>query len=574
MFFSAILYFLFVQLSLLLPGYVLFQKLKLFKRTPGLQLCMAYVVSLALFAFFAAINYGFNIPPEITRFASYIILAGSLFLFIKDRYYRPLFAHRFPLICLLAVNILSLSFISLSFNAPREIVPDPQPISENNYSVADVKVLNVAQTRANDNYVPYRQAQFFVNRSDPARDSFIGEWGVTFFQRTPLMGAVVAHYFNLLNDKPPIAYIWSANAPDPSHTFLKFQLIAQILNGIFILPAFFILSQLFNRKTAAITCLFLATSQFFVYNSFFSWPKSLVAFFVLTAWLLLLQRSPLYTVLAGIVSGIAYLTHDLTSLYIATSLVYLGFSRRFRDMFLYVVPAMICAAPWMWLTSIRYHKPSSFIYYPFSVNGIPPADKSDVVMRQFFDTSPFTIILIRLKSLLYMLSPYQLIFSEGGQELGRRFWALGLYSIPGALGIGLLIPAYASLIALFKKYWQILILILMPVIFFALVTGWALTEVDSEGAFHFAQAAIVLWSGLAIYWLLKLKWRWLVMVAYCLNALQFGFFLLYSYRFKEELWLRSLSDIACLVLMTAIFAGAGWLIVAVSQGKKFPMLSD
>jgi len=213
--------------------------------------------------------------------------------------------YRFIISCLMAASIFSLLFISLPFNAAKTVVPDPQPMAGRNYSSFNVKVLNVAHTQANDNYVPYRQAQFFINRSDPAKDSFIGEWGVTFFERTPLMGAVTANYFNLLGDRPPIDYTWSAKSSDPDHTYKKFQILAQILNSLLLIPGFFLLNRLFNRKTAYISVLFLIPSAYFLYNSFFTWPKSLVSFFVLTSWLLLLEKRPRLTILAGMVSGIA-----------------------------------------------------------------------------------------------------------------------------------------------------------------------------------------------------------------------------------------------------------------------------
>ncbi len=561
------LYFIFVQVSLLLPGYALVKKSRLFDDSPGVQLCLAYIFSLVVFSFFATLGYAFKVDVSITRYACWAVILSGILLFAKERYYKTLWELRFPLFCLLLMNIFSLMFISLNFNAPYKIIPDPSRQHARNYSVFDVKILNVAQTNANDNYIPYRQAQFFVNRSDPARDSFISEWGVTFFQRTPLMGAVVANYFNLLDDAPPSAYIWSVDAPDPAHTFIKFQIIAQILNGLFVLPAFFILIKLFNRKTALITSLFLVISQFFIYNAFFSWPKSLVAFFILTSWLLLIKRGSANTVLAGAVTGIAYLTHDLTSLYVGTSIVYLLCLRRFRDIGWFLLPCFVIAAPWLWLTSLKYHKTSSFIYYPFSVSGIPPVDQGGAVLHKFLKTSPLTIIYIRFKSLFYLLSPYQL-FSRGGQELSSRFWALGLYSVPGALGLGLLIPAYVSIVTLFKKTWPVAVFILMPVILFVLVTGWSLPEVDSEGALHFAEAAIVIWLGLAVKWLLGTNRQLLILLAYAVNALQFVFFLFYSYLFKEAAWLHSLREVIYLIVLLVILAGCGWLIHTVASGKK------
>jgi hypothetical protein len=112
------------------------------------------------------------------------------------------------------------------------------------------------------------------------------------------------------------------------------------------------------------------------------------------------------------------------------------------------------------------------------------------------------------------------------------------------------------------------------VLLFALVTGWALTDVDSEGAFHFAQAAVVLWSGLAVHWLIKISNWVVVVIAYCLNAAQFIFFMLYSYKFKEEVWLHNIRDIICLSIIVALLVAAGLVLARVSRDKKLALISD
>jgi len=558
-----IVYLLFIHISLLIPGYVVAKQSRLFSKRPGLELCCGYLLTLFFFALLATTGYAFDISLGLLRLVSWLALLGSMAVFVVKQYYYEIWSLRFPLICFMAITVFSAAFMGLTFNSSYSIQPDPQPQANRNYHVLNVKVLNVAQTRANDNYIPYRQAQFMINRSDPAKDSFIGEWGVTFFQRTPLMGAVTATYFNMLHDKVPIDYTWSVQGADPDHTYLKFQVLAQILNALFILPAFFLLTKLFSKKIAAISCLFFISSQFFLYNAFFSWPKSLVAFFILLSWLLLLEKKIRYTIMAAVASGLAYLTHDLAVLYIGASIVLLLLNRRFRESVIFLGVCSIFALPWLLASTVLYHKPSSFILYPISTDGIPQPEQKQMLIHKFFHTSPLRLVFIRLENFVYLMSPYQIFTSEGGQNVSQRFWALGLFSIPGSLGIGLMLPAILGAVKRVKT-GAIWILILFPVILETVVIGWP----KGLGSLHFAEAIVVLLSGLGVAFLVKLKNKLWTLLAYAMNCSQTVLFIGYSYKFNVHAWLTHASDILALLCMAAIIGTAGWLVYRISHDKK------
>ncbi len=561
--FHDILYLLFVQVSLLLPGYVAIRKWGVLTKHPGIELSFGYLITIVFFAALAFADYVLRLSPGVSRLVCWAVLLAAAIEFLRAGYFKHLLKLRFPLICLLLLPILSLAFVGLSFNSKYTYLPDPSSMPNRNYSVQTVKVLNIAQTNADDNYIPYRQAQFFVNRSDPAKDSFISEWGVSFFQRTPLMGAVTANYFNMLHDKPPIDFTWSATAADPDHTYAKFQIISSVLNSLFIVPGFLILVKFFNRKTAIIGCLFMVTSQFFLYNAFFSWPKSLVAFFILLSWLLLLEKKMRYTVLAGVASGAAYLTHDLATLYIGTSVLLLLYNKRFRETFVLGASSLALALPWLVTASLIYSKPSSFIYYPISTQGIPQPQQSKQIIHQFLHTSPLKLLVIRLESLWYLISPYQLFTSEGGQAFFRRLWGLGLFSIPGSLGIGLLVPAF---LGIFKNprdvsFW---ILAITPVMLSVIIIGWP----RGLGAMHFAESVIVLLSGLAVFYLLRLNNRRWLYLAFAANCLQLVFFVTYSYKFVIGVWFTHPADMLRLLVMASIVIFCGWAIYKTASGEK------
>jgi hypothetical protein len=557
-------YFIFVHVSLLIPGYVLARNLKILKNHPCIELPFGYMLSIVLMGLLATAHYALNVPAHATQGLFWLLFFSTLSIFIYQRLYKQIVTHWIPLLALLAISLFSLAFVSLTFSSSYKYIPDPEQRSDRNYNVLSVKVLNLAATSANDNYIPYRQAQFFVNNSDPAKDSFINEWGVGFFQRTPLMGAVVAQYFNSFSDRPPIGYTWSSDSQDRDNTYVKFQIIAQILNSVFILPAFYLLIYFFKRKAAIMAILFIIPSQFFLYNSIFSWPKSLVAFFILLSWLLLTKKGKGYVLLAGVTSGFAYLTHDLAVLYIGASCIFLLSQKRFKDTFIFGAAATIFAIPWIVISSVVYSKPSSFLYYPVSTSGIPQIENRSQIIQTFQRTPLIRLLKIRLESLYYLLSPYQLIYSEGGQTIERRVWALGLYSILGSVGVGLIIPMVFGVVKRIKDI-RLWILILVPVILSVVMIGWP----KGLGSMHFAQVSVIMLTGLAAWWLGRCRSPMWALAAYSASTLQTLFFISYSYNFKVLGMVRNFEDGVQLGVLVGILVACGVALYLVTRQKPY-----
>jgi hypothetical protein len=527
--FELLLYFLFIQATLLIPGFAITNKFKKLFTRESFLLVFSYIIGILVLSIFVIFYYIFGFALEVVRLAIGIYFTLGFYFFFKNKLYKKLLSFRFPLLCLLFITILPTAFASLSYESSYKYIPDPEAFSQRNYDVYNVKILNLAQTQANDNYVPYRQAQFIVNRSDPGNDCFICEWGVHYFQRTPLMGTVTAGYFMLLGDRPPVDYLWSGTSDDPSHTYIKFQLIAHILNGIFIIPAYYLLLFIFNKRTAILSSAFLIISPFFMYNAVFSWPKSLVAFFVLAMWLLLYEHKTRFTVLAGFAGGLAFLTHDLAAFYIVGSVLFLIFKKRFRDTIILSATTAAFALPWLITSSLLYKKPSTFALYPFSLDGLPQPGTQKQVIEKFLNTSPIEIISIRFDTLFYLLSPYDLIYKNANQDMLRRFWATGLYSIPGSLGLWMIVPTLLGAIKKLVKldYW---ILVLTPILLSAAIVGWRGSR--AIASLHFAQAVIVMLTGLAFAYLVKMKFKykiWLIYLVFVLQIFNLGFLIFYSY---------------------------------------------
>lgn len=538
------LYALLIAGALLLPGYALITWLRP-QWSAEEKFAFAYAPSLALYAVLGVIYYVTPLPRwSLSFLLGALITASAVMIFWQRRHSIKL---PWSQLAVWALALLSLIYIALPMVPTSTFMPDPEPVAGRAYDSFNVKVLNVSHTRANDNYIPYRQAQLLVNKLDISTTPFIKEWGVTFFFRTPLMGAVVTFFFAAFDENVPTAYLWALPHDLQGHTYQHFQIIAHLLNALLLLPGFLLLKRFFGGHIGRATLALAVISPFFIYNSFFSWPKSLVAYFVLLSlWVLVKRGSPF---LAGALMGIAYLTHDLAALYLFGSAVYLIIRRRWHNLIIFTTGAGLLASIWYIISHGVYHQSSLFLYYPFSLHDIP-SDPSKVI-SEFFHTSPLVILGIKLDSILFLITPYQLYHLDG-QDLWRQLWATVIFSIPGAVGLGL---APFTLTALFTywRQWQaeIISFLFTPIIACVLVIGWP----SGLGALHFAEPVVLLLMGLGVAFLARLNrfWRFAVLA---LLLIQSGYILLYGFNFAIEGWLSSIRGILLVSIALAIIVWA------------------
>ncbi len=550
-----ILYFIFINITLLIPSYGFIKKSKwLGASNEAVELCGSYSISLILFGLVTLIAYAFKLPISVTHLFGWLYIIIGTILFIQNKYYKNLYRAKNALLGFLILSFMSIMFINLNAIGLNKYIPDPEFKTSSNYNVLNVKVLNLTQTNANDNYIPYRQAQFIVNKLDPGKNSFIDEWGVHFFQRTPLMGGVTAFYFDLYRVKPPIDYLWSNSTSDVNNTYLQFQIIASILNSLLLVSGFYLIKKLFNTKVAFLSTMFLAVSQFFLYNSFYTWPKSLVAFFILFSWYLILEDKFKYTVLAGIVSAAAYFTHDLALMYLVATFLLLLFKKRYRDIFIVFATTFIAALPWVLTSSIIYKKASTFYLYPFSVKDIPQPGKNKEIISQFLKTPVAELIAIRLRSLKYLLTPYSL-YESSTKTVDSRFRSVGIFSIAGAIGFGLIIP---SIVGVFKKIrlFPFAIILLVPIACVVAIFGWSYP--GSIGALHFAQPIVLIAIACGVWWLTTLKNSIWLLVAFLVNVVYTVFFIANSFEFNVGGWVTTSRSTISLFSLAFVLSLASW----------------
>jgi len=538
---SFIIYFVFIHLTLSLPGFVLFNKIKLFK-DPDATLCFSYIFGIILFGFLAIFYFVFGFDLMILRVLSLLFFFVLIYLLIKDKLYRQ-FKFSFAFSVFVLFSLIPLLFVSLPFGQKYNLIPDPTPIQGREYRTFNVKILNLAKTPANDNYVPFRQAQFFVNRMDINKDSFIREWGVNFFYRTPLMGSVVAYYFDLTGEKLPTSYLWASDQKTYDPVYKKFQIISSTLNSLFILSAFILLKKLFNFKTACLSLIFIAFNFYFLYNTFFSWPKLFVAYFILCAWYLLLYDRKI--ILLAISAGLAYFTHDLAILYIMGLIVFLILSKEYNKTVVFGLVTALLISPWYIVSRLIYHQQSLFLYYPFFLHGL--GFDPHLAVKEFFNTPITQITKIKLKYLYYLLTPFYFL-KQHSEGFTKIIFLTTIFTLPGAIGI-LSVPAYVAVFKKLIKYYKIIVsFIVVPILTSAVLVG---NPIGTISALHYLHPVVVLGVGFGIFYLLKFN-RLFLIVGLLINLLIYFLLFLNSYNFDISLWL-SLKPLTVLISLGLIY---------------------
>src|SRR5574339_1070778 len=100
-----LLYFLFVHIILLIPGYTLIKNLKILRGKPGLELCAAYFVGVVGLAILGAAGYILDIPRYWLHSLPWVAISFGAYFFIRQRLWRDLRVHAVPLLALLGMSV-------------------------------------------------------------------------------------------------------------------------------------------------------------------------------------------------------------------------------------------------------------------------------------------------------------------------------------------------------------------------------------------------------------------------------------------------------------------------------------
>lgn len=127
-----------------------------------------------------------------------------------------------------------------------------------------------------------------------------------------------------------------------------------------------------SNTSSAIFCALFATSPYFIFQTLFTWPKSLAAFFLLLALLsLIVYRS---FPLVGIFLGLAYLSHPFAVAYIGVFLLFLILvpslsTDRMKSAAQVFLLATLIVLPWLLWSKFGVRLKSDLVAQNFIVTG-------------------------------------------------------------------------------------------------------------------------------------------------------------------------------------------------------------
>jgi len=356
-------------------------------------------------------------------------------------------------------------------------------------SVRDVPYLaghSVEETRLpiapGDQYLPYRLEQILLNGADWKGVNFYGIWTVA--DRTPLMGLVAAFVSSSLHVIPPLDWVW--NVLSGAFSWNVFQVVGCMLDAQILLSAYLVLEIIFGTARARLTMPFLAVNPFMIWNTFYTSPKSMAAYFVLLSLILITERKFIW---GGVIAALGFLSHSYALFYII-GLLFLICSRirtnspkEVRNLLLFGLSAALAVAPWFIWTTFIYGHVSSFLLYPLASSGPDSTLGSAHIVEQFLKAPMSLFVWTRVVNTFRTLFPWPLgitpaWFSQFGwadvfswtDSINALLLVTYIFTIPGALSLSLTLPAYIAWVR--SKSKMLFACTTLPLIFAIIFFGY------------------------------------------------------------------------------------------------------
>lgn len=261
-----------------------------------------------------------------------------------------------------------------------------------------------------DNLISFNTARIFTEGLSVKETIVVPVW--TFFDRTPVAGALVSYLWFFLGIKEKASWLSSSG-----NNFFYYQAQMIFLNVLSLLAIGCFLMQ--RTKKVLPTLLVLLSAPFVFLNLGFAWPKYLSTFFIIVGLDLIsfvsLKQLVRYRelFLAGIFIGLGYLTHDSAILYIATLFVILFLLSLFTDLVKFkqfvvlTLGLFLVLSPWFIFRAISEVKSSHmFALHFFCITDFSYQDLNfnEAFKAYILKNSFFEIFKIKLGNLIYPFS--------------------------------------------------------------------------------------------------------------------------------------------------------------------------
>lgn len=328
--------------------------------------------------------------------------------------------------------IIILQITKLPFGMPANLFDGPYVFKNHNLHV---KIQTINGHLPADNYVPYVASEFMLRNI-----SFVNERpmlpGQEVVNRTFLM-PLVTNVFRAALDPPPrqtgslgtFEYIGS-KWPDVGKLgddkyYSQFLVVGVFLNTLLYLGFLYLIRCFGLSHIAIVSSLILLSSPYFISQAMFTWPKSFGGFFLIICACLISQRK--HYAVAGLMLGLGYHCHPFAAgfgLFFGLYLVWLvskDLASR-RDLIEFSIVALVIVIPWLvWTKLVLQISGDLIAQNMFAVSSV----------KEFF--------WIRIFNLYNFVMPT--MFSSQ-QFVSWDFFQRSLVSIPGIVGLIMVIPAY------------------------------------------------------------------------------------------------------------------------------------
>ncbi|MCA1840182.1 MAG: hypothetical protein LC723_07620, partial [Actinobacteria bacterium] len=204
-----------------------------------------------------------------------------------------------------------------------------------------------------DDHLQYRTAQFVYNRLDVQTENFYYQWTIT--DRTPLAGLAFSEFVRTIGKSLPKTPLYGLpqnlqgwRIPDP-YSYWLYRLFIMLANASVIGAVGYLALKRFGRRVSSIAMGVAVVMPFTLLQVMMSYPKMLVAAYLVVALAILMDDGPLW--LSGALAGLAYLTHPMALLYLPAMGVILiakrfGVKKAAMRAVAWLVPIVILAGAW------------------------------------------------------------------------------------------------------------------------------------------------------------------------------------------------------------------------------------
>ena len=512
--------------SLLIPGYAFFS-IKCFGKVEVIEkFCLSFGISVALYALIAlfSVQFGHDYMHQINLFFLLFLNIGGLFYIFKKQDINK--EKEKKLVFLLSVIFLSFViflqlFVSLPFKMPEKLQDGPYVFKTQKN--LHVKIQALTGDLPADNFIPFVFSQYLLRgiSFEKNRPMLPGQ---EVSNRTVLMGLDAVYFLsifdmplkmknNILDKFKYVGTEWPnvGKFGNDNEAFSIFLDMGIILNSLFLFSVFMLISKIFGNNKAIGSIFLLLLFPFVINQIIFTWPKFLVAYFLIASIYLIITRKNLF--LISLFLALSYHSHPMAIVYVGFIILYFFIKNyiynekknALKNTIILILVTSLLVSPWIIWTNFIVKITSDLV----TQNAITS------------DYGVYSLIKVRLDNLYLLFFPWQM---SGATDFTNRIFSEMLFTFAGAVGVYFIV-SYFYIIKYVKKYFcEILLLFIGPISL--LIMPWG--RILGNFSVIFSQPAIPLFFAFSVVLFSRHKKTsfLLIMMQICLSmyALWFGMY--------------------------------------------------